>query len=115
VRVLFCGDRNWTDRKKIASEIKKLSHDDLVIEGDANGADKLAGRLALYYGIPLAVFPAPWEYHGRAAGPIRNGWMLKYGSPDKVIAFHPDIANSKGTLDMVKRAKKAGIPVEVIE
>lgn len=32
--------------------------------------------------------------------------MLDEGKPDFVVAFHNDITNSKGTLDMITRAKK---------
>jgi len=33
--------------------------------------------------------------------------------PDLVIAFHPNLAESKGTKDCVNEAKRRGIPVEV--
>jgi hypothetical protein len=114
MKYLFCGDRNWTDEAKIEAVIKTLSNDDLVIEGGARGADSIAGRMAAKYGIPVAQFPANWGHYGKSAGPIRNGWMLKFGLPDKVIAFHSDIDHSKGTGDMVKRARAANIPVEII-
>jgi len=39
--------------------------------------------------------------------------MLDEGKPTYVLAFHDNLAESKGTKDMVTRAKKAGIPVEV--
>jgi hypothetical protein len=34
--------------------------------------------------------------------------------PDLVLAFHADLAHSKGTKHMVGIARKAGIPVEII-
>ncbi|KKK60551.1 hypothetical protein LCGC14_3023250, partial [marine sediment metagenome] len=30
-----------------------------------------------------------------------------------VVAFHEDLANSKGTKDMIARARKARVPVQV--
>ena len=38
---------------------------------------------------------------------------LQKGSrkPDKIIAFHPNIQKSKGTKDMINKAKKMGITV----
>jgi len=54
--------------------------------------------------------PADWERHGRAAGPIRNQEMADAGA-DLCIAFPYGIG--KGTYDMIERARKAGIPVEI--
>jgi len=120
MKVLVCGDRNYVDKKYLT---KMLNHfDDLfyehslyewtgIIEGGARGADTLAGEWATSAGIPLEVFPANWEAHGKAAGPIRNQQMLDEGGPGLVIAFHTNIRESKGTLDMITRANKAKIPV----
>jgi hypothetical protein len=40
--------------------------------------------------------------------------MLVVHKPDWVIAFHGDISQSKGTADMVRRAKKTGVKVTVV-
>lgn len=40
--------------------------------------------------------------------------MIDKGQPDCVVAFHNSIEVSKGTLDMVKKAKKKGLPVKII-
>lgn len=84
----------------------------IVVEGECEGADVIARNVALNT-LDLAVmpFPAPWTRYGKAAGPIRNGQMLKDGLADAVIAFHADIAKSRGTADMVAQARKAGRPV----
>jgi hypothetical protein len=39
--------------------------------------------------------------------------MLRLTSPDLVLAFHPDITQSKGTKHMVGIAEAAGVPVKV--
>lgn len=112
MRLLVCGDRNWQDFQAVLREIRARMPD-LVIEGEARGADRLAREAAEFLGITVRPFPADWDTHGRAAGPIRNRDMLEQGDPDEVIAFHTDIANSKGTANMVALARKAGIPVTV--
>ena len=38
-------------------------------------------------GIEIARFPADWNMHGRAAGPIRNQQMLDEGKPELVVSF----------------------------
>jgi hypothetical protein len=112
MRILFCGDRNWSNYKVICDVMADLEPD-LVIEGEAKGADLLASDAAEYFGIPVLRFPANWDKYGRAAGPIRNTRMLKEGMPDLVVAFHDDIQNSKGTLNMVNQALKQGLKVMV--
>jgi hypothetical protein len=63
------------------------------------GADTLAGIIAEQIGLQVEVYPADWNRHGQAAGPIRNQQMLDQGRPDIVLAFHANISQSKGTKD----------------
>lgn len=91
--------------------IAKHGRPTLVIEGEARGADTMAAHWARTLGIEVAAFPANWDDHGRAAGPIRNKQMLDEGRPDAVIAFSTDLANSRGTANMVRQARAAGVPV----
>ncbi len=56
-------------------------------------------------------FPAAWDKYGKAAGPIRNQQMIDEGRPDFVIAFHSNVGQSRGTMDMLCRANKAGLVV----
>lgn len=109
MRILVCGDRNWTDKDLIGSVINQFSNVECVIEGEASGADSLAREVAYDLGIRVLKFPALWHLHGKAAGPIRNQQMLDEGKPDWVVAFHDDIDRSNGTRDMLNRAIKAGI------
>lgn len=112
-RVLICGSRTWMDSDAIRDRIFLLPKGSVVIHGGAMGADALAGRWARFYGHEEVVFPADWSRNGRAAGPIRNHRMLIEGKPDRVIAFRMP-GESRGTDDMVRRARGAGIPVEVV-
>lgn len=116
----------------------------IVIEGGAKGADRdaglwvstcplhapvvpilppqspgwkaAAGTYSDFVNLPVArwTYPADWKTYGRAAGPIRNRQMLTCGQPDLVLAFHDALEISKGTANMVKIARKAGVPVVVI-
>lgn len=116
MRVLVCGDRNW-DRGDYLFGVLDGIHASqtvtVVIEGEAHGADQLAARWGQMRGVLVLPFSADWGNQGRAAGIIRNNAMLKHGKPELVVAFHPDIAHSKGTGDMVARARKAGVEVWV--
>jgi hypothetical protein len=114
MRLLVCGSRDWTDRVLIRSTLASLAEVDVVIHGAAPGADRLAGEVARELGIPVLAFPADWDKHGRAAGPIRNAQMLREGRPHLILAFHDALEHSRGTRDMVAKAKRAGRPVRLI-
>jgi len=113
MRVLVCGGRNYDNWNTVCWILEAFKSDKtLIIEGGASGADKLASKWAYENQVPNKCFPADWKVHGKAAGPIRNQQMLDEGKPDIVIAF----PGGKGTEDMVRRAKEAGIEViEVID
>lgn len=130
MRVLVCGGRGYgmpgacasyeamkEDLARQASEVSFLSltldnlHFErpitLLIEGDAPGADRLAGRWARRSNVETIKFPAEWRKYGRSAGHRRNQQMLDEGKPDLVVAF----PGGRGTADMVRRAEAAGIEV----
>lgn len=111
MRVLICGGRDYNNRPEMFSFLNNFCWEQEqitdVIHGGARGADTLAGEWALSWHIPVLVFPADWKKHGKAAGPIRNQQMLDEGKPDVVIAF----PGGRGTADMIRRAKAAGIEV----
>lgn len=113
-RVLICGSRTWTDAAAIRQVIDALPTDSTIIHGGAGGADGIAGAAARARGLSVQVYPADWTRYGRRAGPIRNGEMIRLGEPDRVIAFR-SAGPSPGTDDMIRQARAAGLPVEVVE
>jgi len=115
MKVLICGDRNWTDREKVRSWIAKLQDwgYDTVIEGEARGADTIAAEEAVRAGMTVCRYPADWARYHRSAGPIRNRQMLDQ-KPDLVVAFHPDLTKSRGTADTVREARRRNIDVIVV-
>lgn len=113
--VLICGGRDWTEPTPIDSVLRQLQalhgaalH---VIHGAAPGADALADDLCTALGISATAYPADWRSHGKQAGPIRNQRMLDEGKPNLVLAY--PTPTSKGTWDMVRRARRAGVIVHV--
>ncbi len=108
-RVIVCGGRKFDDRMLMARVLDRVVEQKgeiFVIQGGANGADKLAGEWAASRGIPCAEVAAPWAVYGDGAGPIRNGWMLAL-QPDGVVAF----PGGAGTANLIKQARDAGVPV----
>ena len=111
MRVLICGGLDYQDRTKIFQYVDGLNLGDIVIHGGARGADTIANDAAWESRLERMFFPAQWLKYGKSAGFIRNQQMLDEGKPDIVVYFHDDIESSKGTKDMVARARKAGIKV----
>lgn len=112
MRVLVCGSRTWDRHGPIYYAIGTLPRESVVIHGAAPGADRIAAQWAHYFNHHVEAYPADWKRHGKAAGPIRNQRMLDEGKPDKVLAFWD--GTSRGTKDMIDRARQAGVPVEVV-
>jgi hypothetical protein len=115
LRVLICGDRNWHNIAIIERELKKFGKDTIVIEGESRGADILGRFVAEKLGLQIIPFPAKWHIYKRGGGPVRNQQMLDEGNPELVLAFHEDISQSIGTIDMVNRARRAGVKVIIIK
>jgi hypothetical protein len=117
MKILVCGDRNWCDDITMSKFLSTFvnTNDVILIHGDARGADKMSARIGSKLGFKVLSYPAQWNIFGKGAGPIRNHQMLAE-NPDieEVIAFHNDIERSKGTKDMISRAKKKGIKYRVI-
>ena len=113
-KVLICGARDWSDKSAIDRLIDNLieSHGRdklIIIEGGAEGADMLARISATERSVHVAEVRALWQTRHRGAGPQRNSAMLGL-DPDEVHAFHEDLSTSKGTKDMVRRARSQGGP-----
>lgn len=111
LRVLVCGGRNYDDRStvyRVLDGIHARTPIHCIIGGGATGADHIGAVWSVSRNIPdFARFDADWTMHGKAAGPLRNQRMLDEGKPNLVIAF----AGGRGTADMVRRARVAGITV----
>lgn len=114
-RLLVCGGRDYNDEQTMYLTLINFLPIGVLIEGEARGADSMARRWAEDHSITVEQYPADWKQFGRAAGPIRNQQMIDEGKPTEAVAFYdrPRL-ESKGTADMVRRLKKAGIPVEEI-
>lgn len=114
MRILVTGGRGYADAGRVVAVLEGIHRKrgiDVLIQGEAAGADKLARDWAEERGIPVIGMRANWRVHGNGAGPIRNGWMLKWAAPDAVVAF----PGGDGTADMCRQAKAAGVPVWVLD
>ena len=121
MRVLVCGGRDfrqdWLVFRVLADLYEQLPNDEWlrIISGAApKGPDTFALEWAWSWHrtghrVYWEEYPADWKLYGRSAGPIRNQEMLDSGI-DLVIAF----PGGRGTADMVRRARKAGVEVREV-
>lgn len=118
MRVLVYGGRDYADRDRLFAVLDHYHAQrpfTVVIEGEADGADKLARAWAESRGVPVLPFPANWTdletepvverlrhdgtLYNAAAGGVRNQRMLVEGKPDIGIEF----PGGRGTADMRSR------------
>lgn len=114
--VIVTGDRNWRDYDAVGRAMGAFPDGTLFIHGNAVGADQCCDEMASKLGYPRMRCPY-FSHLGRAGGPVRNQYMLEMllalraaGASVCVLGFHDDIENSRGTKDMLKRAKRAQVP-----
>lgn len=114
MKILICGDRRWSDLEFIREVVSTLKDVEAIVHGDCRGADRMGGSVAETIGALEIKVPASWQHYGRGAGPIRNQKMLN-DNPDirLVLAFHDDFEKSKGTRNMVRISKQAGITIQI--
>lgn len=129
-KILVCGGRDFNDWMLLAQTLNRICYERewnydpfqneytnccpnvTIIHGGARGVDLLADKWAILHECVIEEYKADWDKYGKSAGPIRNQLMLDVGKPDLVIAF--PTKNSKGTWDMVSRAKKKGIETIIV-
>lgn len=104
MKCIVAGGRDY---RLTQSDLDKLDVLDIseVVSGGATGADASGESYAYFNGLPVKRFPADWQTHGRAAGPIRNQQMAEYAD---AVALFP---GGRGTASMYKEAVKAGIKI----
>ena len=111
--VLVSGKRDFSDYDYFCESMERVipsDEDVTIVQGGAAGADALARRYAKDHGYSCQTFPALWDIHGKAAGPIRNSEMVEFVARQeyRVSVFFWD-GKSRGTGDCFRKAEKAGI------
>lgn len=108
MKLIIAGGRNYRFTRadlKALDELHKQRPITEVVSGGASGADAEGEWWARTNSIPIKRFPADWNAHGKAAGPIRNKEMAEYAD---AVALFP---GGKGTASMYVEATKAGLTI----
>lgn len=111
-RLIVAGGRDFNDDSFLADKVSYAMHDIvrthgkmfkfIIVSGNARGADRVGETFAIENDIPLEVYPANWEKHGKSAGYIRNKQMADIS--DGLAAFWD--GESKGTKNMIDNIVK---------
>jgi len=130
-RVIVAGGRTFNNESMTFEYLDRilgdLSKDKLeIVEGGANGADRLGRQWAISRGYPYKTFEADWtnlaksdavirtrkdgQKYNAKAGHDRNAEMGEYAT--HLIAFWD--GRSKGTKNMIDYAKSKGLKVKVV-
>lgn len=104
------GSRSFQDYELLKKHVDPTNIA-AIVSGGARGADTLAEKFAAEHSLPMIIYKPDYANHGRAAPFVRNSAIIE--ASDAVIAFWD--GSSAGTLDSIKKAKKMGKPVTVIE
>ncbi len=133
MRIIVCGTRTFADGELLFRTLDRLTRrlrKVTVVSGRAPGADLLGEAWAKARGhimldcagqhrqalskVLIDPFPADWGRHGRRAGRIRNEAMARSCRPgrDACVAFWD--GKSKGTADMIRRARVRGLILRVV-
>ena len=132
IKIGIVGSRKYTDKKKIKDlifEIKEKHGDEveIVSGGQKDGADGLAKKFALEFGMKYVEFPPThynWNMHCKLPATKynkpyyvtnyfkRNKQIAEYS--DIIVAFIPDGVESKGTMNTIEHAKKEKKLIQII-
>lgn len=110
MKLLVCGSRSIKNASYIYEcindAIKKLKYRVFtIIEGDAKGVDKIAGKYAIENGLNLDNFKPDWKRYGKGAGKIRSKQMVDLC--DKGIAIWDGISiGTEYTIIQLRNQKK---------
>lgn len=115
LRIIIAGGRDFDDEELLFETLdnilrKRKPSEVQIVSGCAKGADKLGEKYAEARGINVKRFPAEWDIHGNAAGPIRNEEMAEYANA--CVCFWD--TRSKGTKDMIARATDHKLRLKVV-
>lgn len=113
MRIIVAGSRTFDDYALLEKTMDRLTRKlktVIVLNGGAEGADRLGEKWAFSRWHTVMNYFADWEKYGKAAGAIRNQEMV--ANADALCAFWD--GKSPGTKDVIAKARKAKLKVRVI-
>lgn len=108
IKVCVTGGRDFIDKEFIKKVLDRIKRNDIILaHGGAKGVDSLCEEYALTRGWKVVKYKADWKQYKKAAGTIRNSYMLHDFKPNVLIAF----PGGKGTQDCINKAFNLNIKI----
>ena len=94
--LLICGSKQWTGIKIVEQTLKKILADAkdngeellYIVMGNNRESEKVAYKAVRKLHLKCAILPADFERHGINAEVFRNGSLLAYFKPKKILMLH---------------------------
>ncbi len=112
--LLVTGGRNYKDERLVRRVLKTMDPQ-IVLFGDAAGADEFAEKWVHENDVRHKRFDADWDRYDKGAGPVRNREMIDYAlgfEPWPIVVAFP---GGKGTANCVSQAKDMRLIVLRVE
>lgn len=113
MKTIITGTRNVNDIEIVRAALWNAKSSGIliteVVSGGCRGVDLLGERLAREHGFSVTVFSTDCNANSGTAGLIRSTKIIDYA--DALIAVWD--GKSRGTFDMISRARKRGLIVHV--
>ena len=111
MKLAIIGSRGFDDYELVKSVLSDyVNKVTMVVSGGAKGADSLGEKWANENNIQTLIFKPDWKKYGKKAGHLRNTDIIQ--NCDMCVAFWDGV--STGTNDSIKKAKKFGKEVKII-
>lgn len=115
MNLIIFGSRDYNNYQAFEEKMEfytgHITEGVTVFCGQAKGADTMGEMYAQERGWKIRYFPANWDLHGKAAGPIRNKEMCDAGATH-AIGFWNGV--SRGTKNMIELAKQYNLKLRVV-
>jgi len=105
MKLIIAGGRNYHLTRKDFDNLDDIENVTEVVSGCAQGVDSAGEGWARNRLIPIKMFPADWNAHGKSAGFLRNTQMALYAD---ALAIFP---GGKGSKNMFETAKTLGLKI----
>lgn len=110
MKVAIVGSRGYARLNQVREYVHSLPKGTVVVSGGALGVDRMAEEAAKERGLDTLIYLPDWD-KGKGAGFVRNSAIVK--ACDRMVAFWD--GKSRGTLDSINKAKKAGKAVLIVQ
>ena len=118
--LFVCGAKKLGSIKKTAIEkalIKLIGESDglrYIVIGNTREPEKIAYNIARKHHLPLCIVPADFEKWGINAEGFRNGRVLSFFSPKKILIIHPEFEEESGIKQIYRWAQNHGADLIVV-